>query len=152
MTRALVGLAVLSMAAQAEEWQKPDELVRALALKRSDVVAVLEPEPFLAPLISSRVRSMVAMDHAAEHSVDVVVLYDVLHGMDHRTEFYGKLHRTLQFGGRVVNIDFSEDPPSVAPPKSRLTEAQAFGEFRLAGFRIQQTINLLRYQYFQVFE
>ncbi|MBV9772128.1 MAG: methyltransferase domain-containing protein [Bryobacterales bacterium] len=153
--RAALIFTLVCCAARAQDsqndWQKPEQVLRALSLKRSDAVAVLEPEAFLAPLISNRVRVVGGMD-APAHSADVVVLYDVLHGMDQRAQFYAKLHRVLQFGGRIVNIDFSSDPPGTVPSKSKLTEAQAADEFKAAGFRITQTISSLPYQYIQVFQ
>jgi Methyltransferase domain len=152
MTKAVIGLAIVCSVAHAEDWQKPDELVRALALKQYDVVAVVEPGAFLTPLISNRVSSVVSIDSAPDHSVTVIVLYDVLHGIDRRSDFYAKLRRVLRFDGRVVNIDFSSDPPSGAPPKSKLAEAQVVDEFQAAHFRITKAISLLPYQYFQVFE
>jgi hypothetical protein len=134
--------AVLPSFAQDESTRKPDQLVRALALKPSDVVALLEPGPYLAPRIADRVRSLVKLDDAPEHSVDVVVLYDVLHGVDHRPEFYPKLHRALRFGGRVVNVDLA----------AQLPEPQAVQEFTAGGFHIAKTVAFLPSQYFQVFE
>jgi hypothetical protein len=122
--------------------RKPDQLVRALQLKRSDVVAVMEPEPFLAPRIADHVRSLANLDGAPEHSIDVVVLYDVLHGVEHRSEFYPKLRRALRFGGRVVNVDLSAELPG----------PQAVQEFTTAGFHITRTVAFLPLQYFQVFE
>jgi hypothetical protein len=134
--------AVLPSFAQDESTRKPDQLVRALQLKRSDVVALLEPEPFLAPRISDRVRSLVNLDDAPEHSIDVLVLYDFLHGVDHRSQFYAKLHRALRLGGRVVNVDLA----------AQLPQPQAVQEFTAAGFHITKTVAFLPSQYFQVFE
>jgi uncharacterized protein YbjT (DUF2867 family) len=133
--------AVLPSFAQDESTRRPDQLVRALALKGSDVVVLLEPQPFLAPRIADRVR-LVKLDDAPEHSVDVVVLYDVLHGVERRPEFYAKLHRALRFGARVVNVDLS----------AQLPEPQAVQEFTAAGFHITKTVAFLPSQYFQVFE
>ena len=144
------GICILARAQDSQnDPRKPDQLVRALELKRSDAVAVLEPEPFLAPLIADRVRSLVNFSDAPDHSVDVIVLYDVLHGVDHRSEFYPKLRRALR--GRVVNIDFFRDPPSPSPPDPKLPEPQAIQEFMTAGFHITKTVSFLPFQYFQVF-
>jgi hypothetical protein len=120
------------------------QLVRALELKRSDAVAVLEPDPFIAPRIVDRVRVLVnANDPAAPaHTLDVIVLYNTLHRTEHRAEFYAKLHRLLRAGGRVVNIDLSANLP----------QAQAAQEFVAAGFHISKTVGFLPFQYFQVFE
>jgi|HubBroStandDraft_4_1064222.scaffolds.fasta_scaffold317522_1 hypothetical protein len=116
-------------------------LIRALELKRSDAVAVAEPDPFIAPRIKDRVRVLANLN-ASAHSIDVIVLYDALHGVEHRAEFYPKLLNLLRPGGRVVNIDRSAD----------LLEAQAVQEFTAAGFHITKTIGLLPFQYFQMFE
>ncbi len=117
------------------------QLIRALALKRSDVVAVLEPEPFIVPRIKDRVRVLANLD-ASPHSVDVIVLYDALHTIEHRDKLYPKLHQLLRLGGRVVNVDLSAELP--AP--------QAVREFTAAGFHITKTVAFLPVQYFQVFE
>ena len=120
------------------------QLIRALRLKRSDAVVVLEADPFIAPRIADRVRVILNADDPAvtPHTVDVVVLYDTLHRTEHRAELYDKLHRLLRAGGRVVNIDRSASFP----------EAQAAQEFTAAGFHITTTVGLLPPQYFQVFE
>ncbi len=114
------------------------QLIRALELKRSDAVAVLESEPFLAPRIKDRVSALSNLD-AAAHSVDVIVLYDALNGVQHRADFYPKLRQLLRPGGRVVNIDLSGDLP----------EAQAVQEFAGAGFHIVKTVGLPGVRYLQ---
>jgi hypothetical protein len=137
------GICILARAQDSQnDPRKPDQLVRALELKRSDAVAVLEPEPFLAPLIADRVRSLVNFSDAPDHSVDVIVLYDVLHGVDHRSEFYPKLRRALRLGGRVIDVDRSAELP----------DPQAVREFTAAGFHITKSVSFLPLQYFQVFE
>jgi Methyltransferase domain len=120
------------------------QLIRALQLKRSDAVVVLEPDPFIAPRIADRVRVIVTADDLSvtPHTVDVVVLYDALHRGEHRAELYSKIHRLLRAGGRVVNIGLS----------AKFPEAQAVQEFAAAGFRITKAVGLLPLQYFQVFE
>jgi len=158
MTRALICLAAICRLARSEDsqsdWRKPDQLIRALELERSDAVAVFEPDPFIAPRIADRVRVIVnANDPAAPaHTVDVIVLYDALHRTDHRAEFYAKLHHLLRAGGRVINIDFSGEPPPASPREPKLPEEQAAREFTATGFHITKTVGLLPFQYFQVFE
>lgn len=120
------------------------QLIRALQLKRSDAVVVLEADPFIAPRIAARVRVILnAGDPTVTlHTVDVIVLYDTLHSTEHRPELYAKIHRLLRAGGRVVNIDRS----------AKFPEAQAAQEFTATGFHITKTVALLPLQYFQVFE
>jgi len=140
-----IGIRSLAFAeAPQTDLRKSDLLIRALELKRSDAVVVLEPEPFVAPRITDRVRVIVNFNDAAtpSHSVDVIVLYDTLHALDHRADFYAKLLRVLRLGGRVVNIDLS----------SKLPESQAVQEFTAAGFHITKTVGFLPNRYFHVFE
>jgi hypothetical protein len=120
------------------------QLIRALELKRSDAVAVLAPDPFLVSRIADRVRMVINFNDPAApaHRVDVIVLYDALHGIQHRAQFYPKLRRLLRPGGRVVNIDLPADLP----------EAEAVQELTAAGFHITKSLALLPLQYFQVFE
>jgi SAM-dependent methyltransferase len=139
----IAGICIFARAQDSQnDPRKPDQLVRALQLKRSEAVAVLEPEPFLAPLISDRVRSLVNLSDAPDHSVDVIVLYNVLHGMDHRSELYPELHRALRLGGRVVNVDLSAELP----------EPQVVREFTTAKFHITKIVAFLPFQYFEVYE
>jgi hypothetical protein len=135
---------LLSAALPAVAQDDSSQLIRALELKRSDAVAVLEPEHFLAPRIADRARVVVNVNDPATspHTIDVVVLYDALHRTEHRAELYAKLHHLLRAGGRVVNIDLA----------AKLPEAQAVQEFTAAGFRITKIVGLLPLQYFQVFE
>jgi hypothetical protein len=157
MVKVFLSVAVFCALARGEDWKKPEQLVRALELKGSDIVLVVEPDAFLAPLIANRVRSVASLvvdfddSKLVEHSADVIVLYDALHGVDHRSKFYPKLRRILRFGGRIVNIDLSTDPPS-GPARPQLAAAQAVEEFTAAGFHVTRTINFLPYQYFQMFE
>jgi hypothetical protein len=73
--------------------------------------------------------------------VDVIVLYDALHGIAHRGDFYPKLRHLLRPGGRVVNVDLT----------AQLPEPQAVQEFTAAGFHITRTVAFLPLQYFQMF-
>ncbi len=136
--------ALLCAASPAFAQDDSAQLIRALQLKRSDAIAVFEPDPFIAPRIADRVRVIINPNDPAarEHTVDVVVLYDALHRTEHRAELYAQLHRLLRAGGRVVNIDLS----------AKFPEAQAVQEFTAAGFHITKTVGLLPLQYFQVFE
>jgi Methyltransferase domain len=149
----LSGFVFLCLATAQEGWRRPVELVRALDLEKSNAVGLLDPEGFLTSRLIKRVRLIVNVNDpsAPAHSVDVIVLYDALHGIGHRDKFYPKLRRLLRPGGRVVNIDLFADPPGIAP-EPKLSESQTAQEFLAAGFHISKTVGLLPFQYFQVFE
>jgi hypothetical protein len=100
------------------------------------------------------VRTVISFNDpgAPPNGVDVIVLYDALHLIEHRRDFYPKVHHLLRPGGRVTNIDLSADPPSSGPPEPKLPETQAVQEFGAAGFHLVQSVGFLPFQYFLVFK
>lgn len=86
------------------------------------------------------------------HSVDVVFFCDVLHHMENRPAYYGRLAEALKPGGRIVVVDFYKKPLPVGPPPAmKLTEEQVTAEFQKAGFILQKRLGFLPYQYFLFF-
>jgi arsenite methyltransferase len=164
-----------------EAWQKPHEVVMALNLKPSDAIADIGSGPGYFALrfahhaakvyavdIDKRLLEMAAKDAPANlvtvlavpddpklapASVDVIFLCDVLHHIENRAAYYGKLKAALKPGGRIVNIDFYKKDLPVGPPVSmKLTEEQVIGEFKAAGFGLARKHDFLPYQYFLEFE
>ena len=84
----------------------------------------------------------------AADSVDLVLIVDTLHHIEHRPAYYGRLLRALRKGGRVVVIDFLPRSPFGPPPSERLSQTQVEGELRAAGLRIVERPTFLPYQYF----
>ncbi|MGD0014775.1 MAG: class I SAM-dependent methyltransferase [Bryobacteraceae bacterium] len=163
-----------------ENWQKPHEVVQALALAPTDVVADIGAGAgYFARRLARHVAKVYAVDIDADllkiagegapanlaivlaaaddprlppHSVDLIFFCDVLHHIQNRGAYLPKLRLALKPGGRIVNIDFYKRPLPIGPPVSmKLSEEQVIGEFRRAGFRLVKTERFLPYQYFLVF-
>jgi arsenite methyltransferase len=162
------------------EWQKPDEVVRALGLKKTDVVADLGAGTgYFARRFAPLVAKVYAVDIDAglleicrrnappnletvlaapddprlpSGSVDLIFICDVLHHIEGRTAYLPKLTRALKPGGRVVNIDFFKKPLPVGPPvEMKLNEEEVAAEFKAAGLRQVAAEKFLPYQYFLIF-
>jgi ubiquinone/menaquinone biosynthesis C-methylase UbiE len=163
-----------------ENWQKPHEVVQALALRPTDVVADIGAgSGYFARRFAGHVAKVYAVDIDADllkiagegapanlatvlaaaddprlppHSVDLIFFCDVLHHIENRGAYLPKLRLALKPGGRIVNIDFYKRQLPIGPPVSmKLSEEQVVGEFRRAGFRLVKTETFLPYQYFLVF-
>jgi len=164
-----------------DAWQKPDEVIRALELKPTDVVADIGAgSGYFTRRFAPHVAKVYAVDIderllkiAAKNappnvvttvastddpklpaaSVDLVFFCDVLHHIDNRPAYYAKLRRALKPGGRIVNVDFYKKPLPIGPPlEMKLSEALVVDEFKSAGFRLAKTFDFMPYQYFQVFQ
>jgi arsenite methyltransferase len=164
-----------------ESWQKPHEVVMALDLKPTDVVADIGTGTgYFARRFAHHVSKVYAVDidekllemakrgappnleailatpsdpKLPPSSVDVIFICDVLHHIDNRPAYYEKLSAALKPGGRIVNIDFyKEKEIPVGPPKSmKLSGEQVISEFKAAGFRLARKHDFLPYQYFLEF-
>ena len=161
-------------------WQKPDQVVAALHLTPTDVVAdigagsgyftrriaphaaevlAVDINPELLAIVGQRspknVRTVLATPDDPKlplRSVDVIFFCDVLHHIRNRPAYFNKLRRALKPNGRVVVVDFYKKDMPVGPPASmKLAETEVTGEFRAAGFRVSRSLDFLKYQYFLVF-
>ena len=164
-----------------EAWQKPHEVVMALGLKPTDVVADIgagtgyfarrfahHAAKVYAVDIDQRLLEIATKDAPANlipvlaapddpklppASVDLIFLCDTLHHIENRPAYYAKLARALKPGGRIVNIDFQKRVLPVGPPAGmKLSAEQVSSEFAAAGFLRTKSVELLPYQYFLVFE
>ena len=164
-----------------DEWQKPHEVVMALDLKSTDVVADIGAGTgYFARRFAHHAAKVYAVDidekllaiagkdappnlttvlaapddpRLPDHSVDTVFFCDVLHHIDNRAAYYPKLARALKPGGRIVVIDFYDKPLPVGPPPSmKLSDEEVIAEFRAAGFTLVKRLDFLPYQYCLFFE
>jgi ubiquinone/menaquinone biosynthesis C-methylase UbiE len=164
-----------------DEWQKPQAVLEALALKPGEAIADIGAgsgyfarrfarlggkvyavdidEGLLAIVRKDAPANLVTILGAPndprlpEKSVDTIFFCDVLHHIENRAAYLPKLLKALRPGGRVVNIDFYKKPLPVGPPEAmKLSEEQVIAEFKAAGFRLTKRLDLLPYQYFLEFE
>jgi len=163
-----------------DQWQKPHEVVTALNLKSDEVVADIgagtgyfarrfarHAAKVYAVDIDDKLLAIARQDAPANletvlaapndprlpaASVDTVFFCDVLHHIENRTAYYGKLAKALKPKGRIVVIDFYKQPLPVGPrPEMKLSETAIIAEFKQAGFKLRSRSDILPYQYFLTF-
>jgi len=170
-----------------DEWQKPAELVKALAIRAGMTVADLgagtgylsrhlsaavgpdgtvfavEPEPKLLAYLRDRaerektanvVPVLASLDdpRLPPHAVDLVLVVDTFHHIDHRVAYFRALRRVLRDGGRVAVVDWHKRPLPVGPePAHKLAREQVVDEMRSAGYALVAEPDVLPYQYVLVF-
>ena len=84
--------------------------------------------------------------------VDLVILVDVYHHVDKRTEYFRKLKASLKPGGRIAVIDFRMDAPNGPPKNSRIAEDRVASEMKEAGYILDAEHAFLPNQYFLIFK
>lgn len=164
-----------------DEWQKPDEVIRALEIAPQDVVADIGAgSGYFARRLARHARKVYAVDVDARAleaaakgappnlttivaaaddpklpagEVNLVFFCNTMHHIDNRVEYLRNLARALAPGARVVNIDFHKKPLPVGPGVNhKLDESEVLRDFEAAGYRLVKKHEFLPYQYFQVFE
>ncbi|TMB55417.1 MAG: class I SAM-dependent methyltransferase [Deltaproteobacteria bacterium] len=85
-------------------------------------------------------------------AVDLVLLVDTFHHIDHRVAYFGRLRGTLASGGRVAVVDWQKRETPVGPElEHRLAREQVVEEMRAAGYALVAEPDVLPYQYCLVF-
>ena len=164
-----------------DEWQKPHEVVMALNLKSTDVIADIGAGTgYFARRFANHAGKVYAVDidrellaiagknapanletvlaapddpRLPEQSVDIIFFCDVLHHVDNRAAYYPKLAQALKPGGRIVVIEFYKKDLPIGPPASmKLSDEEVIGEFRNAGFTLAKRLDILPYQYYLFFD
>lgn len=164
-----------------DAWQRPHEVIMALKLKPTDVVAdigsgtgyfarrfalhaakvyAVDIDPKLLEISAKSALPNLATVLAkpddpmlAPASVDLVFFCDVLHHIQNRASYLWRLKEVLKPGGRIVTVDFyKKDLPLGPPAEMKLSEDEVIREFRHAGFRLNRRETFLPYQYFLEFK
>jgi arsenite methyltransferase len=161
-----------------DEWQKPHQVIQALALRKDEVIAdigagngyfserfakhaakvyAVDIEPKLLEMIQGdRVERVTALPDDPKlpaASVDTVFLCNVVHHIDKRGPYWAKVAAALKPGGRVVILDFHRRPLPVGPgPGMKIDKAVMIEELKSAGFKLAKDYGDLQYQYFLEFK
>ena len=164
-----------------DEWQKPHEVIMALKIKDTGVVADIGAgSGYFTRRLARHATKVYAVDidqklldiamknapknivpvlatpddpKLAPASVDLIFICDVLHHIENRPAYYAKLKQALKPGGRLVNIDFHKRELPIGPPVAmKIAEADVIAELAAAGFRKPASLAILPLQYFLVFE
>jgi len=163
-----------------DEWQKPHEVITALNLHAADVVAdigagtgyfarrfamhaakvyAVDIDPALLEIAGkSAPPNLVTILAKPDDpllppsSVDLIFFCDVLHHIENRSAYYGRLRGALKPDGRVVVVDFRKGDLRIGPPDTmKLDQAAVISEFKGAGFQLIRNETFLPYQYFLEF-
>lgn len=166
--------------AQRDVWQKPDQVVHALGIGKSEVIAdigagtgyfarrfaplaervyavdidpeVLKIATGKAPANLEPVLARADDPKLPDNSIDTVFFCNAFHHIDNREDYLNKLAKALRPGGRVVIIDFFKKPLPVGPPVAmKLSEQEVIEQLKRAGFTKTRGFDFLPYQYFLVF-
>ena len=164
-----------------DEWQKPHDVVMALELRPTDVVAdigagtgyfarrfaqhaarvyAVDIDPALLAIAAKDApKNLVTVLAAPDNprlpnaAADVIFFCDVLHHIENRPAYYQKVAAALKPAGHVVVVDFfKRELPVGPPPGMKLSEEEVAAEFQKAGFRLERKLAILPYQYYLVFE
>ncbi len=164
-----------------DAWQKPHEVITALAVRKDEAVAdigagsgyftrrlarhagkvyavdidakLLEKTRGSSPANVETVLASPDDPKLAPASVDTIFICDVLHHIESRPAYYVKLHQALKPGGRIVIVDFYKRKLPVGPPPAmKLTPAQVKAELASAGFVLSKSHGFLSHQYFLEFK
>jgi len=85
-------------------------------------------------------------------AVDLVLIVDTFHHLDHRLDYLRRLRRVLKPSGRVAIVDWQAQPlPVGPPPEHKLPREQVVREMQAAGYRLTAEPGILPYQYVLVF-
>jgi ubiquinone/menaquinone biosynthesis C-methylase UbiE len=86
-------------------------------------------------------------------SVDLLLMVDVYHELEHPYEVMQKVRSALKSGGRVALVEYrAEDPKVMIKAVHKMTEKQIVAEMKAAGLGHVKTIQSLPLQHLAIFE
>ena len=145
-----------------DEWQHPDEVVRALQLSPAMTVAdvgagtgyfavrlaravpqgqviATDIEPDMVKYLNERAQRehlsnlRATSDKLAPRSVDAILVVHVWHHVDDRTAFAKELVAALKPGGRIIVVEFADGAHHGPPPEMRLAPPKVIADLAAAG-------------------
>ncbi|MBY0505028.1 MAG: methyltransferase domain-containing protein [Bryobacteraceae bacterium] len=162
-----------------DAWQKPHEVIMALALKPDEVVADIGAGTgYFSKRFARHAGKVYAVDIAQmlldkakqnepkleivlaapddprlpPAGTDTIFICNTLHHIEQRPAYYAKLTQALKAGGRLVILEFHKRQTPVGPPlKERIAQADLVKELTAAGFRKTNEWKMLPTQYFLEF-
>jgi ubiquinone/menaquinone biosynthesis C-methylase UbiE len=161
-----------------DQWQKPHEVITALALKPEEAIAdigagngyfserfarhvakvyAVDIEPKLLEMIQGdKIERITALPNDPKlpaASVDTVFLCNVTHHIENRGPYWEKVAAALKPGGRIVILEFHKKPLPVGPgPGMKIAQGELVKELAAAGFKVAREHKFLPYQYFLEFK
>jgi ubiquinone/menaquinone biosynthesis C-methylase UbiE len=88
-----------------------------------------------------------------EGAVDLILIVDVYHEMDHPVEMLAAMRKSLSKGGRMVLVEFrAEDDNVPIKPLHKMSKAQVKKEITANGFKLVEDFEGLPWQHVMFFE
>lgn len=84
--------------------------------------------------------------------VDVVMMVDTYHHIEHRPAYFAKLAASLKPGGRLAIVDFRKGSSRGPPDSEKVTHEQVAKELGEAGYVQDESFDFLPEQYFVTFK
>lgn len=84
--------------------------------------------------------------------VDVVMMVDTYHHIEHRPAYFAKLAASLEPGGRLAIVDFRKGSSRGPPDSEKVTPEQVAKELGEAGYVQDESFDFLPEQYFVTFK
>jgi 2-polyprenyl-3-methyl-5-hydroxy-6-metoxy-1,4-benzoquinol methylase len=125
----------------AEDIQKP---MLTMLQKRAREAGVTNIETVLGTTVDPKL---------AEGSIDLMLVVDVYHELDHPEEMLGAIRRSLKPGGRMALVEFrAEDPDVPIKPLHKISKEQVLKEIPPNGFKLVREFDGLPWQHLMFFE
>lgn len=114
-----------------------------LLAKRAEKAGVKNYQPIL---------GTVADPKLPEGAVDLILIVDVYHEMDHPVEMLAAMRKSLSKGGRMVLVEFrAEDDNVPIKPLHKMSKAQVNKEIGANGFKLVEDFEGLPWQHVMFF-
>jgi ubiquinone/menaquinone biosynthesis C-methylase UbiE len=115
-----------------------------LLAKRAEKAGVKNYEPILGTVSDPKLP---------EGAVDLILVVDVYHEIDHPVEVLAALRKSLKKGGRVALVEFrAEDDNVPIKPEHKMSKAQVMKEIPANGFKLVEQYDDLPWQHLMFFE
>jgi SAM-dependent methyltransferase len=112
--------------------------------KRADKEEAKNVHPILGTVIDPRLP---------DNSVDLILVVDVYHEMDHPVEMLAALRKSLSKTGRLVLVEFrAEDPNVPIKPLHKMSKAQILKELPPNGFKLVEQYDEMPWQHVMFFQ
>jgi ubiquinone/menaquinone biosynthesis C-methylase UbiE len=115
-----------------------------LLAKRAAKAGVKNYEPILGTVSDPKLPA---------DALDLILVVDVYHEIDHPVEVLAALRKSLKKGGRVALVEFrAEDANVPIKPEHKMSKAQIMKEFPANGFKLVEQYDDLPWQHVMFFE
>jgi ubiquinone/menaquinone biosynthesis C-methylase UbiE len=115
-----------------------------LLKRRAEKEKVANYEPVLGTVVDPKLP---------ENALDLILIVDVYHEMDHPVEMLAALRKSLKPTGRMVLVEFRKEDPNVPiKEEHKMSKAQILKEIPANGFKLVDQYDDLPWQHVMFFQ